>query len=60
MKIFSRIIVGISIIVMLWFAVSTIEVGIKNKAPNPQYSSINMWNILVEFGTEYHNIGGNN
>lgn len=37
----------ICIIILLWFGVSTIEVAAKNKAPNPQYSSINLWKLLI-------------
>jgi hypothetical protein len=48
MKLLDKISAIILALFILWFAVSTIEVGHKNKAPNPQYSPINFWTILVK------------
>lgn len=45
-KLLSTTIIIINIVLILWCAVSTIEVASKNTQPNPQYSSINIWAIL--------------
>ena len=44
----------ITVIMALWFGVSMIEVGIKNKAPNPQYTKYNAIVLMCEFGEWYH------
>lgn len=43
-----NILVAISVLVMLWGAVSTLEVAMKNNEPNPQYSPANAWVWLLE------------
>lgn len=47
-KILSNIITALSILLILWGAVSTIEVWCKHHKPNPEYSSINLWVMLTE------------
>ena len=47
MKTLSKVFTVISIIFLLWCAISTVEVISKNTKPNPQYSSINLWSLLV-------------
>lgn len=44
----------ITVVMALWFGVSMIEVGIKNKAPNPQYTKYNAIVLLCDFGEWYH------
>lgn len=46
MKTLSNIFTTICILLLLWGVFSTAEVATKNKTPNPQYSSINLWAIL--------------
>ena len=49
-KLISKLITTISIVFILWASISTIEVAIKNKAPNPTYCPLNLWVILVDIG----------
>ena len=37
-----------AILVMSWFALSYGEIFIKNSAPNPQYSSVNFFSIMMD------------
>ena len=45
-NILSKILIAISTLLILWCAVSTIEVVSKNTNPDPQYSSMNLWVLL--------------
>ena len=49
MKTLSKIYTLISILFLLWFAISTIEVSIKHVKPNPQYSSANCWIVFMNW-----------
>ena len=44
-KIISFIITTISIIILLWFAISWVEIIIKNVEPNPQYWEYNFFDM---------------
>ena len=48
MKTLLNIIATISAILLLWFAFSTVEVVAKNLDHDPQYSSTNVWVLLIE------------
>ena len=48
MKVLSKIITVISVLLLMWFLISTIEVNIKNTKPNPEYSKLNLWAIAIE------------
>lgn len=45
-KLLIKIYIIISILFILWFAISTVEVALKNTTENPQYSPINCWTII--------------
>ena len=45
-QILSTILTTISVVFLLWCAISTVEIASKNLEPNPQYSSINIWVLL--------------
>lgn len=42
-----NILVTISIILFVWFAISTIEVWTQNIRPNPEYNPLNLWTMLI-------------
>lgn len=41
-----RIICTIGVLLVFWSAFSTMEVVCKNLEPEPEYSNINLWDIL--------------
>ena len=56
MKILSKIITVTSIIIMLWFAASYIEIVCKNLTPNPEYSNHNVIVNLTKRALKYHGL----
>lgn len=38
----------ISTLLILWLAISTVEVALKNTTENPQYSPANAWQLIVK------------
>ena len=47
LKICEVIFYAVIVILLLWVAISYIEVFSKNLSPNPQYSPINLFALLV-------------
>ena len=47
MKILAKILMAISILFILWFGISTMEVLSKNTLRNPTYSAFNLWEIAL-------------
>ena len=47
-QILSKILVAISTLLILWAIVSAVEITSKNLNPNPQYSNLNLWAILLD------------
>ena len=41
-----NIICGLAVVFILWIALSTVEVIAKNHSPEPQYTSINFYQII--------------
>lgn len=46
-KVLTNLLTIISVALILWFAISTVEVISKNITPNPQYSDANAWVVLL-------------
>ena len=51
-KLLSNTFYALCIILVLWAGISTIEVWAKNLAPNPDYSPMNLWTLLVGYEDE--------
>ena len=49
-KVIEAIILIVSILLILWAGISWIEVISKNLEPNPQYSPINLFALLIKGG----------
>ena len=51
-KLLSNTFYALCIILVLWAGISTIEVWAKNLEPHPDYSSMNLWTLLVDHKDE--------
>ena len=49
MKLWSNITLAIFTLLIIWAIGSTCEVAHKSLEPNPQYSAINLWSLLLDY-----------
>ena len=49
MKLWSYILTIICTVIIIWGIGSTLEVAHKSLEPNPQYSAINLWSLVLNY-----------